>query len=87
MTTKDQIKAAEKEVSANYQYFKKMQPEWRDKHLTEFALIHHQQLVDFFANENEAIDIGINQYGMGKFSVQSVQNIPIDLGYQSNALF
>lgn len=87
MATKDEIAAAEKEVSANYQYFKKMQPEWRDEHLVEFALIHHQKLVDFFESEKDAIKVGIRYYGVGKFSIQSVKNDPFDLGHQSNILF
>jgi len=87
MTTADEITAAEKEVSANYEYFKQMQPEWRDEHLLEFALIHRQQLVDFFGSENDAIKAGVKQYGMGKFSVQSVRDDPIDLGYQSHVIF
>jgi len=87
MTTADEITAAEKEVSANYEYFKQMQPEWRDEHLLEFALIHRQQLVDFFESENDAIKAGVKQYGMGKFSVQSVRDDPIDLGYQSHVIF
>lgn len=87
MTTKDEIAAAEKEVRANYEYFKQMQPEWRDAHLLEFALIHRRQLVDFFESENDAVKVGVRQYGMGKFSVQSVRDDPIDLGYQSHVLF
>jgi len=87
MTTADEIAAAKKEVSANYEYFKQMQPEWRDEHLLEFALLHRQQLVDFFDSENDAVKAGIKQYGMGNFSVQSVKNDPIDLGSQGNILF
>jgi len=87
MTTADEIAAAEKEVSANYEYFKRMQPAWRDEHLLEFALLHRQQLVDFFDSENDAVKAGIKQYGMGKFSVQSVQGDPIDLGSQGKILF
>jgi len=87
MNTTDEIAAAEKEVSANYEYFKQMQPEWRAEHLLEFALIHRQQLVDFFESENDAVKVGIKHCGMGKFSVQSVKDDPIDLGYQSHVLF
>ena len=87
MNTTDEIAAAEKEVNANYEYFKQMQPEWRGEHLLEFALIHRQQLVDFYESENDAVKVGIKDYGMGKFSVQSVKDDPIDLGYQSHALF
>jgi len=87
MNTTDEIAAAKKEVSANYEYFKRMQPEWRAEHLLEFALIHRQQLVDFFDSENAAVRVGIKQYGMGNFSVQSVKNDPIDFGSQADILF
>lgn len=87
MTTKSEIEAAEREVSENYKYFQEMLPKWRDGHPSDFVLIHHQELVGFFESENDAVKAGIMQYGMGKFSVQSVLNQPIDLGYQSHALF
>lgn len=32
-----------------------MLPEWQQNHLSEFALIHHQALVYFFASNNDAI--------------------------------
>ena len=86
-TTKVTVEAAENEVSENYEYFKKMQAEWLDGHLSDHALIHHQKLVDFFESENDAIHTGVREFGWGNFSVQSVKNDPIDLGHQSNILF
>lgn len=87
MTTKDAIQPAEKEVSDNYEYFKEMRPKWINGHLSDYVLIHHQKLVDFFESEKDAIHTGVREYGWGEFSVQSVKNPPADLGYQSNVLF
>ena len=87
MSSKNEVVAAEKEVSENYKYFKKMRPEWKNGHLSDYALIHHQKLVDFFESENDAIRTGIREYGLGYFSVQSVRDNPVDFGHQSNVLF
>ena len=87
MPTKDRIDAAEREVNENYDYYQKMLPEWRDAHLNGHVLIHHQKPMGFFESIRDAIQVGIKDYGMGNFSVQSIENIPVDLGHQSNALF
>ena len=84
---KDKIDAAEREVNENYEYYQKMLPEWRNAHLNEHVLIHHQGLMGFYGSMRDAIQVGIKDYGLGSFSVQSIENIPVDLGHQSNALF
>ena len=73
MTTQSEMAAAEKEVSKNYAYFKKMQPKLLDNHISDYALIHRQKLVAFFESENDAINTGVRDYGWGNFSVQSVR--------------
>lgn len=87
MTTQNDIAIAEAEVDKNYKHFLSMLPEWQSGHLSDYTLIHHQQLVDFYESKNDAIRTGIREFGWGHFSVQSVRNRPIDLGYQSHVLF
>ena len=87
MTTQNEIETAKKEVNENYKFFKENLSEWQHGHLSEFALIHHQELVGFFESEHDAIQIGVKDYGLGNFSIQPVQHAPADLGHQSNALF
>ena len=87
MTTQSKMVTAEKEVSKNYRYFKEMQAEWLDGHMSDYALIHKQKLVEFFESEKDAVRTGVRDYGWGNFSVQSVRNEPVDLGHQSNVLF
>ena len=69
--------AAEKEVSQNYEYFLTMLPQWRQTHPTHFALLHNQQLVDFYETENDAIKVGVKDFGWGHFSVQPVNETPM----------
>ena len=87
MTTKTELAQAEKEVSDNYDYFKKMQPAWEHDHLADHALIHHQKLVAFFESEKDAIHTGVRDYGWGNFSVQSIRERLIDFGHQHHVLF
>ena len=87
MTAKNEISAAEKELSKNYKYFQHMQLEWERDHPSDHALIHHQNLVAFFESKRDAIHTGIRTYGWGNFSVQSVRERPIDFGHQHHVLF
>ena len=87
MSKSPEVIAAEKEVSKNYEYFLTMLPQWQQSHPTHFALLRHQQLVDFYESEYDAIKIGVKDFGWGHFSVQPVRETPVDLGYQSSVLF
>ena len=87
MPTKDKIEAAEREVNGNYEYYQKMLPEWRNAHSNEHVLIHHQKFMGFYESMRDAIQVSIKDYGLGNFSVQPIEDIPVDLGHQSNALF
>lgn len=75
------------EVDNNFAYFKTKFSEFKKTHFKEFVLLHKEQAIDFFESENDAIKIGMKDYGEGNFSVQQVADIKIDLGYQSCVLF
>ncbi len=76
----DIIKSATLEVDNNFAYFKSQLPKLKETRLKEFALLHKQQIIDFFEIENDAINAGIEKYGEGCFSVQQVSDTSIDLG-------
>lgn len=77
------IEKAKKEVDMNYEFFKTKVSELKSDHLNEFALLHHEKINKFFMSEDDAIQIGIEKYGEGNFSVQQVNDNSIELGYQS----
>ncbi|SMM99173.1 hypothetical protein SPONN_1902 [uncultured Candidatus Thioglobus sp.] len=74
---------AQKEVDNNFAFFKTHLAEFKKNHFQEFALLHNRQAIDFFESENDAIKIGMKEYGEGDFSIQQVADTKIDLGYQS----
>ncbi len=80
------LNEARDEVNANFKYFQSRLSELKKLHPNEFALIHKKKIIEFFESENDAIKIGMKQYGEGRFSVQQVVDTPIDLGYQSDVI-
>lgn len=69
------------EVDNNFVYFKTQLAELKKTHLKEFVLLHKRQIVKFFESENDAIRIGMKDYGEGHFSVQQVADTKIDSRY------
>ena len=78
----DTVEKAKKEVDRNYDFFKTQVSKLKSEHLNKFALLHDKKIEDFFTSD-DAIKIGTEKYGEGNFSVQKVNDIPIELGYQS----
>ncbi len=74
---------AQTEVDNNFAYFKAHFEEFKEEHFQEFALLHHQKIINFFESENDAMTIGMHNYKEGNFSIQQVTDARIDLGYQS----
>jgi len=83
-TMKKVLSEAMNEVRANFKYFQSKFPELKKTHPNEFALLHKKKIIEFFESENDAIKIGMKDYGEGHFSVQQVADTFIDLGYQSH---
>ena len=77
------VKKSKFEVKENYAFFKTQVAELKKDYLKKFALLHKKKIIDFFVSEDDAIKIGMKDYGEGKFSVQEVNDKTIDLGYQS----
>lgn len=77
------IEGAKKEVNANFEYFKSRLPELNRTHPYKFALLHDREIISFFENEHDAFDVGMKDYGEGRFSVQQVTESRVELGYQS----
>jgi len=77
------IESAKLEVDDNFTYFKSQISKLKENHSKEFVLLHKKEIIEFFDSENDAIKIGITNYGEGCFSVQQVAGNSIDLGFQS----
>lgn len=77
------MNASQKTIDANYTAFRKVLPEIMQRQAGRFALMRHEQIVDFFDTARDAVTAGEHLYEDGEFSVQEVMRAPINLGYFS----
>ena len=73
-------------VDKNYQAFRAMLPDLIKTNLGKFALMHDEQIVEFFDTARDAMLYGEREFPDGVFSVQQVTTSVVDLGYFSHAL-
>ncbi len=84
---KEKIEKTRTKVKENFDYFRKQLPTIAVAKRGKTALLHEKQIDGFYNTDEEAIEEGIKKYGLGNFSVQQVGEPPIELGFQSYALF
>lgn len=75
------IELHNKEVDANYEAFKKELPKlMKGKEKGKYALLHNCQIKGFFADSDEALSAGNKRFHDKPFSIQKVDDKPVDLG-------
>jgi len=74
------------EVDRNLESFRGKLPELLRTHPGKFALMRHQEIVDFFDTLIDALIAGQKLYSDQLFSVQQVTEASIDLGFFSHAV-
>jgi hypothetical protein len=75
-----------KEIQANFVAFQQKLPDLMASHRGKFALMRHQELVEFYDTARDAFLTGQKLYPDGLFSVQEVVDVPADLGFYSHAV-
>ncbi len=80
--TKD---ARQSEIDMNLEFFLKELPKLTAQR-GKFALIRHQQIVNFFQTPMDALTAGNSAYPDKLFSIQQVTDVATDLGYYSYAV-
>lgn len=82
--TKEYLQLRKDEVQANYEAFKQELPELMNtKHKGEYALMRNRQIKDFFPDFHQAVTVGNKRFKGKPFSVQHIDDKPIDLGIRS----
>jgi hypothetical protein len=76
----------EQEVSKNYEAFQRQLPQLLQTHAGKFALMRHEQVVEFFDSTGDAVKYTRVNYSDGLYSVQQVTQQIEDLGYFSHAV-
>lgn len=85
MTTIEEVIERQKaEVHANYEVFKQQLPElMKGKHRGKHALMHNGEIVGFFKSREDAFAAAEKKLAGKHFSVQEVDDTPIELGILS----
>ena len=73
-------------IEQNYSWFQRVLSGLLPAHRGEYALIHNQKLIGLFASPGTAEREGERLFPGGIYSIQPVEDQPIDLGYFSHAL-
>ena len=75
----------ERELDRNYDYFQQHISEFARANAGRFALLRHQQLVQFFDTLADAVTYADAHFPDRLFSVQPVEPDPVDLGFIGRA--
>jgi len=75
-----------KQVEANYVAFQQKLPELLPSHHGKFALMHDEEIVEFYDTARDAFFTGQRLFPDGLFSVEEVIDLPVDLGFYSHAV-
>ena len=78
--------AIEVEIERNYAAFKDMLPGLLEKAAGKYALLRNQRLEGVFATAGEAERAGYGRFKDAPYSIQLVDQKPVDLGFYSYAL-
>ena len=78
---------ARDQISANYKiYVAKYQDDLEREHMGKVALIHDGELIKIHDNYDNAYWHGVDDYGLGNFSIQEIGSQPAQLGALSFVL-
>lgn len=83
MSTREEI---QKEVDNNYQFFLKEKDNIPNYLLDKYVLIRKEQFIEYFDSIDDAIKYAKIKYEDNLYSVQKVNDLPINLGFMGNML-
>ena len=74
------------EIEKNFKAISAQMDDLMPLHTQKYALMHSGEIVEFYSSWEDAYKTGRLLYEDGKFSVQQVTKVPVDLGYYSHAM-
>ena len=74
------------ELDKNFQAFSSELPHILQLHRNQFALLRNGKIVSYYSTWEDAYTTGENFYKDGKYTIQKVTDIPVDLGFFSHAV-
>ena len=73
----------EKEVKDNYEYFKKEEPKFKRHYSGKYALLRKKKIIAFYDTVGDASVTGRTFFEDQLFSIQKVNERPLNLGIRS----
>ena len=64
----------------NIKAYESLRKDLEEKHPGRVALLHDGALVDIYNDSGDAYSIGCDKFGLGKFTIQKIGDVPISLG-------
>lgn len=74
------------EIEANLQFFRTKLPELLAGHRGRYALLRRQEVVGIYDTVRDAKMTGDRFFSDGLFSIQKIEDQPVDLGFYSHAV-
>mgnify|MGYP004497519419 FL=1 len=76
----------QKEVDNNYQFFLKEKDKIPNYLLDKYVLIRKEEFIEYFDSVDDAIKYAKIKYEDNLYSVQKVNDLPINLGFMGNII-
>ena len=80
------IEEIQKEVDNNYQFFLKEKDKIPNYLLDKYVLIRKEEFIGYFDSIDDAIKYAKIKYEDNLYSVQKVNDLPVNLGFMGNML-
>lgn len=75
----------QKEIDQNFEAFEKLVPELIKNHRGQFVVMRKEKPIEFFDTIRDAMIFADTKFDDGLFSIQEINQKPIDLGWFSHA--
>ena len=75
------LEEVQKEVDKNYEFFLKELPNIFNLYNNKYALLKNAEIIDYFDTLDDAIKYAEMRFEDGLYSVQKVNEPPVNLGY------
>ena len=69
------------QLNINKEAYSKIREKMEAENLGRVILMHDGEVINIFNDGEDAYMIGLDRYGLGKFSLQTIGDKPISLGY------
>ena len=80
------IEEIQKEVDNNYRFFLKEKDKIPNYLLDKYVLIRKEEFIEYFDSIDDAIKYAKIKYEDNLYSVQKVNDLPVNLGFMGNML-